>query len=102
MLTCTENIEGFGGDKSRVTIWGQSSGGLSVELLAQAYSGQNSGLFHAGIIDSVTGYSPFMGTMPQQQAYFDSVIEITGCNNSIEIIDCLRNCEFAIITLLNL
>lgn len=88
----SENIEGFGGDKSRVTIWGQSSGGLSVELLAQANSGQNSGLFHAGIISSVTAYSPFMGTMPQQQAYFDSVIETTGCNSSIDIIECLRDC----------
>lgn len=64
-----------------------------MELLAQAYSGRNSGLYHAGIISSITAYSPFMGTVVQQQAYYNNVTETTGCTASIEIIDCLKNCK---------
>lgn len=42
-----DNIEGFGGDKTKVTIMGQSSGGTSVFALMS--SPLSIGLFHAAI-----------------------------------------------------
>lgn len=45
-----DNISRFGGDPERVTVFGQSSGGFSVGLLAQAP--QAKGLFHRAISQS--------------------------------------------------
>lgn len=45
-----DNIAQFGGDPGRVTVFGQSSGGMSVGLLAQAP--QARGLFHRAISQS--------------------------------------------------
>lgn len=45
-----ENIAQFGGDPDRVTVFGQSSGGMSVGILAQAP--QAKGLFHRAISQS--------------------------------------------------
>ncbi|MBW2273126.1 MAG: carboxylesterase family protein [Deltaproteobacteria bacterium] len=52
-----DNIDGFGGDPARVTIFGESAGGLSV--CAHLASPLSKGLFHRGIVESGPCHFPF-------------------------------------------
>ncbi|TGO87540.1 hypothetical protein BPOR_0220g00180 [Botrytis porri] len=80
-----QNIEMFGGDKDQVTIYGQSSGGLSV--------GSRPVPFHAAIMES-TALEPTMSS----NISFNStaaVAAFAGCNTtddqSMATIACLRS-----------
>jgi para-nitrobenzyl esterase len=51
-----ENIEGFGGDPSRVTVFGNSSGAVDIRALLQCPHAR--GLFHRAIMESAGGEAP--------------------------------------------
>lgn len=93
MLTWAENIEAFGGDKDKVTIWGESAGAMSVTLLVMAYSGHNSGLFRGGIVASGNVFAPIISTYAAAQTKYNTLANATGCHYSSDSLQCLRDCK---------
>jgi para-nitrobenzyl esterase len=83
------NIRAFGGDPDKVTIFGESAGGLST--FVNLVSPTAHGLFHRAIVES-GAYMQTQPTLAQTEARGARFATAVGCNqpNPADVLACLR------------
>lgn len=89
-----ENIEAFGGNPAKVTIWGESSGALSVGKQLIAYGGRDDGLFRGAVMESGGMVEKWPYNVADPTAYtealYQNLTDSTGCSAASSPLECLR------------
>jgi len=84
------NVKAFGGDPSKVTLFGQSAGGASIAaFLASPYSSGSDALFHRAIVESNPWAIRLRGTEDAHK-YGEEFAKAAGCSKR-DNRDCLRS-----------
>jgi len=90
-----DNIAYFGGDPTRITIAGQSSGGLAVGMQILAYGGEKPLPFQHGIAQSQSLEPGITGAFAKDA--MKAVVDYVGCNKTDmdhpDTIECLRGLD---------
>ena len=89
-----ENIGAFGGDKDKVTIWGESSGSFAVGQLLMTYGGRTDNLFHQSMQESGSAATAWCNGTEWYQPIYDNIVDKTNCSNEADTLACLRTVPY--------
>ncbi|KAG9255636.1 Alpha/Beta hydrolase protein [Emericellopsis atlantica] len=87
-----DNAEAYGGDPSKITISGQSSGGVAVDYWTYAY--QEDPIVHGIIATSGNAFSFPVNSPGVPERNWDTVVDAVGCGNATEVMDCMREIDW--------
>ncbi|KAJ3754100.1 Alpha/Beta hydrolase protein [Lentinula raphanica] len=95
-------ISKFGGDPSKVTIWGESAGAGSVLQHIVAQDGQtNPQLFRGAITSSTFLPSQYIFNDSIPEMLYSEVVSQTECSSAADSLACLREVDAAVLGVLN-
>ena len=90
LIWVQRNIRQFGGDPSRVTIFGNSAGAMSVNF--HLVSPHSKGLFSRAIMQSGTVLSPYLNMARPAAHYSHQLARAVGCSHSTsDTLRCLQS-----------
>lgn len=89
-----KHIASFGGDPSKVTIWGESAGAYSVGDHLNVDKGDNQGLFRAAILESGNSVGAPLNSTHWYQPMYDNLTASVGCSDAEDTLQCLRDVPY--------
>ncbi|EMD39462.1 hypothetical protein CERSUDRAFT_91971 [Gelatoporia subvermispora B] len=85
-------ISQFGGDPTKVTMWGVNSGSISAGFQMLNNGGDSEGLFSAAWMQS--GFPLPLNTYSDLQGTYDALVNATSCQGSSDSLECLRQLPY--------